>query len=445
MYSVVLIIIGAIAVWGLFQYKAEMQFRQRAENQYNRAFYEMADNVQNVEVMLTKAMIANSPEQGIANLSEVWRQANLAQANLGQLPISQLELNNVSKFLNQVSDFSNTLVRQNLNQKPITPEQFDSIKKLHDYSIKMNSNINQLQNEMGQGRIKWGELTAKGTPIFRRASKNFTTTQFEALGKEFKEMPSLIYDGPFSDQLGVKDMKGLTGEVVNQSKAQDAAEKFIGADKVQNIQPAGTTKGDIKTYNFQITMKSDTKNKNTAMVRITEKGGHPLLLTSTRNVIKEVTNMNQAKDSAQKFLKSRGFDSMIDTYYLKEDGVATINYAYSQNNITIYPDLIKVKIALDNGEILGFEAKNYFLSHTQRKIDTPKISQSDAKKVINPKLKVTYSGLAIIPTTWKTEVLTYEFKGRVDGRDFIVYVNAETGKEERILLIINTPNGILTM
>ena len=422
-----------------------MQFRQRAENQYNRAFYEMADNVQNVEVMLTKAMIANSPEQGIANLSEVWRQANLAQANLGQLPISQLELNNVSKFLNQVSDFSNTLVRQNLNQKPITPEQFDSIKKLHDYSIKMNSNINQLQNEMGQGRIKWGELTAKGTPIFRRASKNFTTTQFEALGKEFKEMPSLIYDGPFSDQLGVKDMKGLTGDIVNQSKAQNVAVKFIGADKVQNIQPAGTTKGDIKTYNFQITMKSDTKNKNTAMVRITEKGGHPLLLTSTRNVIKEVTNMNQAKDSAQKFLKSRGFDSMIDTYYLKEDGVATINYAYSQNNVTIYPDLIKVKIALDNGEILGFEAKNYFLSHTQRKIDTPKISQSDAKKVINPKLKVTYSGLAIVPTTWKTEVLTYEFKGRVDGRDFIVYVNAETGKEERILLIINTPNGILTM
>ena len=28
--------------------------------------------------------------------------------------------------------------------------------------------------------------------------------------------------------------------------------------------------------------------------------------------------------------------------------------------------------------------------------------------------------------------------------DFLVYVNVETGKEEDILLIVNTPNGTLT-
>ena len=44
----------------------------------------------------------------------------------------------------------------------------------------------------------------------------------------------------------------------------------------------------------------------------------------------------------------------------------------------------------------------------------------------------------------KTEIFCYEFKGKVDGTDFLVYVNAKTGKEENILVIIDTPDGILT-
>ena len=52
--------------------------------------------------------------------------------------------------------------------------------------------------------------------------------------------------------------------------------------------------------------------------------------------------------------------------------------------------------------------------------------------------------LAIIPTEWKSEVMCWEFEGNIDGLDFIVYVNCETGKEEDILIITNTPNGTLT-
>lgn len=52
--------------------------------------------------------------------------------------------------------------------------------------------------------------------------------------------------------------------------------------------------------------------------------------------------------------------------------------------------------------------------------------------------------MAIIPTKWKTEILCYEFKGKINNTDFLVYVNANTGKEENILIIIDTPNGILT-
>ena len=54
-------------------------------------------------------------------------------------------------------------------------------------------------------------------------------------------------------------------------------------------------------------------------------------------------------------------------------------------------------------------------------------------------------GMAIIPTEWKTELVCYEFKGKVEEREFLVYINADTGKEEDILVILDTPGGTLTV
>ena len=106
--------------------------------------------------------------------------------------------------------------------------------------------------------------------------------------------------------------------------------------------------------------------------------------------------------------------------------------------------MIKVKIALDNGEILGMETSGYLNNHTERTIEEPTISMDEAKSKLNKNLEITSEGLAIIPTEWRTEIFCYEFKGKVDNTDFLVYINAKTGKEENILVIIDTPDGILT-
>jgi len=164
-----------------------------------------------------------------------------------------------------------------------------------------------------------------------------------------------------------------------------------------------------------------------------------------RDVTSDSITIDQAKAIGKQFLESRGYSGMVDTYYLKEDNTAVINYAYRQDNVTIYPDLIKVKIALDDGEIIGFESKGYIYAHVHRTIPTPKISMEEARAKVTPRMEILSSGMAIIPTEYKSEVLTYEFKGKMNGQDFLVYINALTGEEADILMIIDTPNGILTL
>ena len=167
-------------------------------------------------------------------------------------------------------------------------------------------------------------------------------------------------------------------------------------------------------------------------------------MNHNREVSTEVISQEEIDSIASKFLEEKGFKNMKKTYFIKNSGIVTINYAYEQNDVTVYPDLIKVKVALDNGEILGIETTGYLNSHTERTLSDIKVTKEEAKSKINKNLQIESERLAIIPTEFQTEIMCWEFKGRLDDREFLVYINAQTGKEEDILLIVNTPDGTLT-
>lgn len=445
MYSIVIVIIGALAIWGISQYKHSASLRQQLDNQYNRAFFDMAGYVRNVDVLLVKALISSTPARTASNLQEAWRQANLAQTNLGQLPVSQQILAKTSKFLTQVGDLAYSLNNQNINGKPLNDKQYRTLEQLHGFAVTLGKNLDQLQGSITTGRMKWGELERKGSRLFSKTSTQLPAKQFEDVDKTFQNYPRLIYDGPFSDHLVTAEPRGLTGNEINIEQAKRKVADFFGSDKIKSITNTGKNNGGpIKTYGFQVSFKG-APDKQTASIDVSQKGGHIFWMIYNRPVSGKKINMDKARELGRKFLDSKGFANMKDTYYLLEDNTATINYAYQQDNVTVYPDLVKLKIALDNGEIIGIESKGYLSAHTARTIPTPKVTEQQARSMINSRLNITSFGLAIIPTEFKTEIFCYEFKGKLGNRDFLVYINAETGKEENILMIIDTPRGILTM
>jgi len=445
MYTITIVALALVAAWGMYQYRNAANLRQELDNQYNRAFYEMVGYVDNVQALLIKSLITSTPNATATTMQEAWRQANLAQANLGQLPVSQHALANTAKFLAQVGDLAYSINHKNMEGKNLDEKEYKMIEQLHGYAESLNKSLNDLQSQISSGRIKWGELREKGTPLFKRTSSEMPKEQFENIDKTFVDYPTLIYDGPFSDHLTKIEPKGLTGQDLNQDEAKEYVIKFFGKDKVERVDTVGKNdNSDIKTYTYNVVFK-DGSEDDIATVDVTQKGGHVLWMLRNRDTGQETVDIDKAKELGKKFLEERGYKGMVDTYYLKEDGTATINYAYQQEGVTIYPDLIKVKIALDNGEIVGFESKGYLYAHTERNIPEPKITEEEARSMIGDRMEIVSSGLAIIPTDYKTELFTYEFKGKLNDRDFIVYINAETGKEEKILMIVDTPNGILTM
>ena len=432
--SVILLIV--IAILGYNLYEQKNKYATITENDYNKAFYEVVDYVQNVKTYLAKTMVSKTAEHGAEMLTHVWRESNLAQSYLGMLPIESQELENTEKFLNQISEFSYSLSRKTIEGNELSDDDMSKIKELYNYSNDLSNTLNEMSDELNNGTLKWADLV-KNT----ESSKITEVSGFDVVEDNFHEFTGLIYDGAFSEHITSSEKKGLTGEDIDEETAKQKAEEFIGKDKIKETKSNGYVEnGDIPVYRFEIT----TNEEQNIGISISKKGGHVVFLNYNRNVTEEKISPEESVQKGKEYLNNKGFPNMQETYYLKENGFITVNYAYKQNNVVIYPDLIKVKIALDNGEIIGLESTGYLNNHYERNISKNLISIEDAKKQLTNNIEIKSEGLAIIPTEWNTEILCYEFKGKVEDIDFIAYINAETGEEEDILIITNTPNGTLT-
>ena len=442
MLSIVVTSLTLLLLMGVYIYKLQATNKQYLENEYNHAFFELAEYINNIDTILVKSQISKDPIHGTENMTEVWRQANLAKTYLDELPIEENVIQNTSKFLSQTSDFSYSLARQTLRGNPISDEQLNQIKSLSTYSSTLQENLSNLASQLSEGTFKWNQVKNEGTQVFSKLSSTNDTNSFSEIGKQFQEYPGLIYDGPFSNHITDIQPRGITGNEITQEEATTIAQNFFGKDRITEIiSVTDTAQANIPAFSVEIKTTSD----GIADLDISKVGGHVLWLIYNRNVDEKNLDIEAAQGKALEFLESRGINNMQSTYYTEESNIATINFAYTENNVTMYTDLIKVSVSLDNGEILGYEATGYYFSHTDRNLENPKISMEEAKSLINKNLNVHSSGLALIPTDTKEEILCYEFKGKIEEREFIVYINAKTGAEENILLVLHTPNGVLTI
>ena len=430
-----------IGILGYNLYKKNTEAELTSKNIYNNNFYELVNYVQNVETYLAKSTISKDNKHSAETLTHLWREANLAQTYLSNLPIESQELEKTEKFLNQVSDYSYTLSRKNIKGEDLNDEELKNLEELQIYSTELKNVLTQLSTDLDNGTITWKDLKTNSNDEFSQAvSSNLDV--FSSLEEDFHEYSGLIYDGAFSEHITSTEPKGLIGEEITEEEAKNKINDIYGKENIKEISSLGLNENsELISYNFSV----KTNNEQNLTIAISKKGGYIVYINCNREVGEEKISYDEANQKAIEFLNKQGFVNMKETYYLNENGIITINYAYEQNNVVIYPDLIKVKVALDDGEILGIETKGYLNNHTERKISKNVISIDEAKKKLNKNLNIQSQGMAMIPTEFKTEILCYEFKGKINDSEFMVYINAETGDEEDILIVYNTPNGVLTM
>lgn len=431
--SYITALVLVLTIFAISNHQKSEQYRLQVEIGYQRALNELSEYVSEIDTTLSKGVYANTSTMLGQVTSSLVRSTSGAKNALSLLPVSDLELDNTYKFFSQLGDYSLYLNKKVASGQALTQEEYNSLSQF----IALLSGISQ-EVEFAIGNISSaGYFTGSAENNLMQGNEDLNSLSFsdslKSAETSMEEFPTLIYDGPFSDHIMQLNAKMLENESeITQDQASEISKKY----GLANPQFVGTETSTIEQYCF---------SDGETYMGITKKGGYLCYLITSSEVAQTTISAQDAVKYASDYLNNLGIKNMKESYYATTEGQCTINFAYTENGITYYPDLIKVTVALDTGKVIGIDARGYLTNHHKRENLSVKLTQEQAMESISPNLSIMDSKLCVIPSSGKNEFFCYEFHcADNNGQEYLVYINTETGQENNILLLLYSDNGTLT-
>lgn len=401
---------------------------------YERALSELCESLDNITVSLQKGTYCSTGKMLSDIGNDLSRQAATAKISLSQLTDKNMITEDVYKFLSQIGAFTSSLA-ENQDKLSLTAKQKNNLRSLLSFSQSLSENLGKIREGSFNGHI----LNEKRTDTLASSAespKTFSESMTD-VEQNLADYPTLIYDGPFADNVlnkpGGKMLKSL--QEITKQEAKKIASEFMNTTP-ESLREEADVNSQIELYCF---------SKGDVAVAITKKGGKLCYMVNPRQVGAETISGDESIKRAKKFLSEIGYTSLKESYYSIFGGVCTVNFAYAENGVVHYSDLIKVSIALDSGEVLSVDARGYLINHTKRDIYQEKISLSQARKIIPGNLKILAEKSVVIPLDTGKEAYCYEFRCKdKDGQEVLIYIDKATGEERDILLLLYADGGMLT-
>lgn len=411
---------------------------------YRHAFTELTAGVSDMSSALQKSVLITSAPLACSVCAEVYGSAQTAQMALGVLPLGAADLEKTSGFIGKAGDYAFALARKAGTGQSFSDEERENLRALSFTAAALASALKQIEEQLFAGQVTMDEFSSAMEKLDRSEGEIITETVGESMSVaegEFPELPALIYDGPFSEHLDTAEPKLLAGmEEIDQSAGRRAAAKFLGS-RPENVYPTSESAGRLPAFSYETQIKGDS-----VAVSLSKAGGVVYELLSSRRVENSELTAQEALDKAQRYLERRGYTGMRQSYYLISDNILTANYAFVQDGVVCYSDLVKVGVAMDDGGVVSFEAKGYVMNHVWRELPSAEIDAETAALRAPAGLEVLGTELTLIPTAGQYELLCYELECvGAAGERCLIYVNALSGEQEKVLLLLEDENGTLTI
>ena len=433
------LVVAGVFAWRNTRKADSLELYARANTQH--AFDELVTSVSELSNALEKSQYISDPALESALCTQIFGRAMTAQMAMGVLPYASQELEQTASFVAKVGDYASVLSRTVGGNGGYSDEELKNLRSLAETAGVMKMNLQDMQ-----ARVASGELTIED--VYRRTDNAqggadqapLAGSVFQSIEQQFPELPTLIYDGPFSETLTSKTpLYLLDKEQVDEEAAVKAAAEFLGTDR-KDLSVTGECGGDVPCW-----VCAGNVNGGRYTVYVTKQGGQ---IWSVLGALGERNySVRQGLTIVEDYVDRWGLKDLEESYHtVSDDGVLLVNFQYSQDGVRCYPDLIKVGVALDTGALMSYDAQSFICSHTHRDLPEAAVSREEAQDGLAQSLSVQDYSLAVIPSDGGEERLCHEFLCQTEsGEKYVLYVNAMTGAEEKILILLEDETGTLTI
>ncbi len=421
-----LAVTAAILVGGFAKIaKEDRQNRTALESVYRSGFYDFKTGVDNLEMNLSKLLVSSEGSESAMLASDAYLYSQTAVSGLSVLPIDNEVYYKTSKLINQVGDMCNCYGRALGKGEPCGQYE-ENIERVYGATLRLKNAVNDISEGWTDDyRIINGRLD-DFAPLNLSAGGDTKENTFE--------YPEIIYDGPFSDATEKKCFLGLEKlKEIDDTRAVEVVKELFGEYGISDVRVVGES-AEPEAFVVEATLRG-----RDVFITVSKQGGKIINYDSGFTV--KISRMSEevAKEKAVMHAKRMGYDGLTPVWYNSYEGVAYVNLAPVMDGVVYYTDLVKVKVGLDNGKLIGIEAMGYCAYHHERQ-PVFNVSENTAINVVSKKLAIKDVHKALIPLRGK-EIFCYEIYGSYNGLDYLVYVDAISGRQINVMRVINNYQG----
>ncbi len=420
---------AAAGVWGYKEHQDKNAILIQTENNYQRAFHELTYYVDLLNDKIGTTLAMNSRAQLSPQLAEIWRITSDANADVGQLPLSLMPFNKTEEFLHDIGDFAYRTAVRDLSKKPLSDKEVKALENLQDQSGEIKNELRRVQNVVLKDNLRWMDVEL-ALATNNEPGDNTIVDGFKTVEKSVDGYREANIEAGVSVAGTEENFKHLEGKEITKSQARELAAKWLKNVNPSNLRVTKSGKGaDVQTFTAAYQ-----KNKVNGYIDLSVKGGHPLTIMVSRPVNEPKISLHEAYSKAEKYLqglnvKDAEFELVESSQY---ERIGVFRFVYNQDGIRYYPDSIEMKIALDNGELLGMTSLDYYSHHYKRNLKPFSVTEKEARTKVNPQLKIQEQHMAVIENDLNEQVLCYEYLATKGKQTFRIFINAWNGEEEQV-------------
>lgn len=430
----------AMGFWAADRHREAEALRMENEAIYRQAYAELTESVRELNADLSKLVLSEAPNTLALSLDGIWRESGAITALLGRIPQAHPENVALNRLIVQTGDYCRSLSASVLGGRPLTEKDRSQLLSLLEASGKIYTG---LSDRLAGGNVPVSALSPE---------------QFFAEPAETADYPSLDYKGPYSDAAEDRPALGVSGDEINEEEAGRKAGELISlalgdgsaAERI-TAESISRVEAGYPRYDLALSLPDGRK----ADIALTAQGGQLVyfrLYGSRETAQTAGTTFEDLIDKGLEFLGKIGYEHAEPTYHSNCDGSVVVSYCCTQGlgsalsegeeepSVIMMNDTVRLRFDTGNGDIIGADASSCLMNHTERSFtEVAAIEQAQAN--LSPYLSVSSSRLALIPTDDLSERLCWEFRGSFMGSEYLVYMDAATGDEVRIVRIISDESG----
>lgn len=429
------IAILAVALVGV-SYFAYQMFQQKeilsiqTENNYQRSFHQLTSQMNQLEEQIASTLVMNSREQLSPSLVKVWKTSLQAQNDISQLPLSNLPINQTEELLSEIGDFSYKVAVRDLSEKPLTNDEMNQLQSFHQQAKTIKEQLKGMQGTVLQEGLKWNDvdfaLANNENPEDNTIIDGFKTindgvTQYKETNGDTLQMVRAKQEE--------ENLKKLAGRTIDEKTAIRRAGEFLGIET--NGATVERNKKGAKFPFYSVALPNGGNGQY--LFDITKKGGHIVWMLHERKMGDIQLSLYDAEALAKQFLKQKGLTDFVVQESIQYDSIGLFTFVKEVDYVRMMPQMINIKVALDDGEILGYDAKNYLMNKVKKEPSLkPELTKEEALNKVNQQVDIQSDALVVITNESGDDVLCYEFIGLYKDKTYRILINAKTGHEEKV-------------